>query len=310
MAKMSFWVNWSIDCEATQHAVKDPELGTRGAQGYADILDEHGLKGNFFIIPGDAESNPSLYRSIMERGHEIGLHLHPADEGYSEFAGEMSPEEQCEVITKAKDRWAQAVGFEPVCFCMGYASANDYTFGVLEELGFGYGQVGLPGRRLPETACVWEGAPLYIHYANRNNRLLSGDLDFVEVPHTVDLESYMWGGKHPQDLRVELVDSKNHWYTIYKAVMRQKDDVSIPVKIIRGVTHNTFDYSDPHNFRRQTLKGMIGSVKSILEDADCNLIPGTLGMIVDDFRKKVPKINPGQVLKLDRRAYQGEKNKT
>ena len=307
MATTTFRVNWSIDCEATQHSVADPDLGRRGAKGYADILDDHGLKGTFFMIPGDAESDPVLYREIRDRGHELGLHLHPGDEGYFEFTGVMGPDEQRELITRARDRWTQAMGFEPDTFCMGYASANDYTYGVLEDLGFKYGQVGLPGRRLPETACVWEGAPLTLHYANRWNRLLPGTLDFVDVPHTIDTESYMWGGKHPQDLRVELVDAKNHWYTIHKAVMRQKDDDAIPVKVLRGVTHNTFDYSDPENFRHQTLLGMIDAMQRILDNADCTMIPATLGTIVAEFRRKVPKTDPKDRLKLDRRGYGGKK---
>lgn len=306
MNEKIFYVNWSIDCEATQHSVSDPALGARGAEGFAVILDSYGLLGNFFVIPGDAESNPSLYRSIRERGHEVGLHLHPGDEGFFEFAGVMGPDEQREVIAKARGRWSRAMGFEPVCFCMGYASANDYTYGVLEELGFRYGQVGVPGRRLVETASVWQGEPMYIHYANRWNRLLHGDMDFVEVPHTVDPESYMWGGKHPQDLRVELVDAKNHWYTIYKNVQWQKDDDSLPIKIIRGATHNTFDYSDPANFRRQTLIGMIESARSIIEQAGLGMKPATVGMIVEDFRRTVPKTDPKKSLSLDRRGY-GEK---
>jgi peptidoglycan/xylan/chitin deacetylase (PgdA/CDA1 family) len=307
MAEKVFYINWSIDCEATQHSVSDPVLGARGAEGFAGILDSYGLLGNFFVIPGDAESNPLLYRSIHERGHEVGLHLHPGEEGYFEFAGVMGPDEQREVITKARDRWSRAMGFEPVCFCMGYASANDYTYGVLEELGFEYGQICVPGRRLVECASVWEGKPLFIHSANRYNRLLPGDLDFIEIPHTVDLESRMWGGKHPQDLRVELVDAKNHWYTAYKSVMKQKDDDAIPLKIIRGVTHNTFDYSDPANFRRQTLVSMIAGIRGILNDAGCALVPATLGMIADIYRKTVPKVDAKSLLTLDRRSYGGMK---
>jgi len=307
MSKTTFWVNWSIDCEATQHSVNDPELGRRGTLGYADVLEEYGFRGTFFIIPGDAESDPEMYLSLRERGHELGLHLHPADEGYFEFAGVMGPDEQFEVLKKAKERWTRAMGFEPVCFCMGYASANDYTYGVVEDLGFRFGQVGLPGRRLPETACVWEGAPLYIHYANRWNRLLPGTLDFIDIPHTTDPESYMWGGKHPLDLRVELVDAKNHWYTIHKAVMRQKDDDAVPVKVIRGVTHNTFDYSDPGNFRRQTLVGMLEAVRNIIEDAGCEMRPTTLEPLAAAFRERVPKRDPKDVLRLDRRGYGGKK---
>ncbi len=307
MGKTKFWVNWSIDCEATQHSVNDAELGRKGASGFADILDEYGLKGNFFMIPSDAESDPDMYRSFVERGHEIGLHLHPGDEGYFEFAGVMSANEQYEVISIAKERWAEAIGFEPVSFCMGYGSANDFTYGVIENLGFKYGQVGIAGRRLVATASVWEGAPLTIHYANRWNRLLPGTMDFIEIPHTVDTESYMWGGKHPQDLRVELVDAKNHWYTMYKAMLRQKDDDSIPIKILRGVTHNTFDYTDPKNFRRETLIGMIEGMQKLLDDANCELEAATLGTIAEEYRKVVPKVDPKELLKLDRRGYGGKK---
>lgn len=307
MADTTFWVNWSMDCEATQHAVNDAGLGRRGALGFADILDANGLKGNFFVIPGDAESASELYRSIRDRGHEVGLHLHPGDEGFFEFAGVMSPDEQRELVEKAKARWTDAMGFEPVTFCMGYGSANDYTYGVLEDAGFKYGQVCIAGRRLAETACVWEGAPLYLHYANRWNRLLPGTLDFVDVPHTVDPESYMWGGKHAQDLRVELVDAKNHWYTIEKAVKRQIANPSVSVKVIRGVTHNTFDYSNPANFRRETLAGMIAAIRTIIEKAGCVMKPATLGAIVEQFRATVPKTDPKDRLSLDRRGYGGNK---
>lgn len=46
-------------------------------------------------------------------------------------------------------------------------------------------------------------------------------MNFVDLPPTVDPDSRMWGGAQPLNLRVELVDAKNHWYTIDKAVRRQ-----------------------------------------------------------------------------------------
>ena len=58
------------------------------------------------------------------------------------------------------------------------------------------------------------------HYPHRHNRSLVGDVDFVDVPGTCD-PNHGCGGGAPQDLRVELVDAKNHWYTIHKAVKRQ-----------------------------------------------------------------------------------------
>jgi hypothetical protein len=110
---------------------------------------------------------------------------------------------------------------------------------------------------------VWAGAPLDIHYAHPHNRLLAGNLHFVEIPATLDPESRHWGGKHPQDLRVELCDAKTHWYTVNKALERQRTS-DTPLKIIQATTHNTFDFSAPGNFRRETLLGIIDAVRSLV----------------------------------------------
>jgi peptidoglycan/xylan/chitin deacetylase (PgdA/CDA1 family) len=303
MEKTKFYVSWSIDCEATQHSIRDPELGARGSAGFASVMEEFGLKATFFVTPGDVESNPALYRKLGEKGFEIGLHLHPADVGFQEFMGVMDSDQQRRAVAIARERWCQAMGDPPRAFCMGYGSANDFTYGILEEAGFTHGQVSIPGRRLPECASVWEGAPLYVHYANRCNRLLTGDMDFVEVPHTVDLTSYMWGGRHPQDYRVELVDAKNHWYTAHKSFTAQVVNPNIPVKVIRGVTHNTFDYSDPRNFRRETLREMIAGLSAIIRENGYSPAPATVGDVAAEYRRLVPKPDPGRMYSLDRRGY-------
>jgi len=305
--RTEFRVNCTIDCEATQSYVNDPAMGVRSARGFRDVLERYGFKGTFFLIPGDARSDPGFYRELPARGHEVGLHLHPADEGFFEFTGVMGPEEQREVISAAKERWAEAMGFEPRSFCMGYATANDFTYAVLDELGFTHGQVGVPGRSIPETACFWEGSPLDIHYANRYNRMYPGDLDFIDIPYTIDPDSRIWGGRSRLGLYVEQVDAENHWYTIYKAVRRQKDDDSIRVKFIRSVTHNFHDFADPGNFRGQTLIGIIEAVGEILREEGCELVPATMEEMAEEYRRNVPKVDIRDMLKLDRRAYRGRK---
>jgi len=307
MNEPTFWMNCTIDCEATQAYVNDPELGRRCARGFRDVLERFGMKGTFFMIPGDAKVDPGFYRELPSRGHEIGLHLHPADEGFFEFTGVMGPDEQREMIRVTKERWTDAMGFEPKSFCMGYATANDFTYAILDELGFTHGQVGVPGRSIPETACFWEGFPMDIHYANRYNRMYPGDLDFIDIPYTVDPDSRIWGGKAPLALYVEQVDAKNHWYTINKAVKRQKDDDSIPVKFLRSVTHNFHDFADPKNFRGQTLFGIIRAAKDILADEGCGLVPATMEEMAEEYRRIVPKTDIREMLKLDRRAFRGKK---
>jgi len=199
------------------------------------------------VIPAIAQDAPAEMYDVEEIIEEV-----PAEEAIEVFSEYM--------------------GRTPLSFTPGYGSANDYTFPALEAVGLKQGLVSVPTRDLPQCACVWGNSPLGCHYAHRYNRCLEGNVDFVNVPGTIDPESRMWGGKHPQDLRVELVDAKNHYYTIEKAVKRQLQEDS-PVKYIKAVTHNTYDYSDKNNFRRETLIGIINAVRKICEQNSCKLVP-------------------------------------
>lgn len=172
------------------------------------------------LSPPTLRAHQSLYKGLKRKGHEVGLHLHPAAQGYQEFCGIYDGETQEKIIKEAARLFAKIMEERPRAFCMGYGSANDYAYPVLIKLGFTHGMCSIPGRILPECASVWAGASLFMHYAHPDNRLLAGDLDFVEIPNTLDWESRMWGGKHPQDLRIELVDAKNHFYTIEKSLRR------------------------------------------------------------------------------------------
>jgi peptidoglycan/xylan/chitin deacetylase (PgdA/CDA1 family) len=297
------YVNFMIDCESTQSSINDPALGKRSSRGFMKVLEDRGLKGTFYLISTDAAASPALYREIHDRGHQVGLHIHPSEEGaFEEFLGTYGPDKQREILTIARDRFAQALSFQPKGICIGYVSTNDYTYGVMSAMGFTHGVASLPSRVLPECASVHAGAPLDIHYAHPYNRLLSGNLDFVEIPLTVDIESRMWGGRHPQDLRVELVDSKNHWYTINKAIKRQIED-EVPIPYLQVNTHNTFAYDDPGDFRRETLEEIIVHIRDIAEQNELDVIASTNEETAESYRRKVPLPESISRLELDRRGY-------
>ena len=291
-----------IDCEATQPAVDDPALGERAVRGLAEIMENAGGRMSFAVIPTDLEAHSALYHDLMKRGHEVGLHVHAKAQGYEEFLGIYGPEMQEKILKEAADRFSQIMGFPPLMFSMGYSSANDYTFPVLANLGFCHGKLSCPGRVLPECAAVWAGAPLFMHYGHPHNRLLSGKLDFVEIPPTVDWESRMWGGKHPQDLRIELVDAKNHYYTMLKSLDRQKAE-DIPVRYLQAITHNLFDYSDSANFRRETLEKVVTHARGLSEKMGCGMTITTLEEIAGLYRKRHPLEEIEEVdLQLDTRG--------
>lgn len=295
--------NVQVDCESTQRSIDDPALGERAIRGLGEIFSQTGTKGTFVVIPSDMQVHAPVYRELESAGHEVGLHIHPAEQGHEEFFGVYGFDEQTAILKEGVDAFADAIGRPPTVFTPGYFSANDHTFPALEALGFTHGTVSMPTRNLPQCACVWGSSPLDIHYAHRYNRSLAGDVDFVDIPPTVDVDSRMWGGAHPQDLRIELVDAKNHWYTIHKNVQRQVENGSgIPVKYLKALTHNIFDYANADDFRRETLVGVVSAVREICEQLGCAMVPATAAEIAEAYRTRVPLPDRGTSLDLDTRG--------
>lgn len=258
---MNYFVCWTIDCESCRKEINDTILGRRAINGYCDILEEAGWRGTLFLTPEEIGYMPELLMEKFEKGHEIGLHLHPDEGGYPNgYMGTYSMELQIEIMEKALGTFEKVLGIRPLSIRTGFGSANDSTFPAMKKVGLKYSSTSFPGRKLTSVASNWAGASLFPHYANPYNRMLEGGLDIVELPISVDWETMVWSGLHPQDLRVEFTDVKNHSYLIRKIMKRQMDE-NLPIKTLIPFTHNIFDYSDPLNFRRETMIGMIREIK-------------------------------------------------
>ena len=285
---MTFHVCWSIDCESCRKDVNDLELGRRSIEGFCEILNDNGWKSTLFLMPEEIGSLADLLYKKAEEGHELGLHLHPEESGYrSDYLGVYSRNEQIEIISKSIETFEKVLGIPPISIRSGYGSANDFTFSVLQELGFKQCSMSFPGRKMSNIASNWAGAPLFAHYANPNNRFLENGLDLVEIPISVDWETMIWGGIHPQDLRVEFTDAKNHGFLIRK-IMKHQVINKHSFQAILPFTHNIFDFSEEGNFRRQTMKGMIEEIHKIEREFNLKLNGSTLYEAALDYRSSNP----------------------
>lgn len=110
-------------------------------------------------------------------------------------------------------------------------------------------------------------------------------MDLVEVPVTTDPDSMLWSGGHPQDLRVELFDAKNHRYMIDKVLSREQARPPGRVRTLVVLTHNIFDYSDPADFRRQTMEQMIRDFGQLADQKGIELLPSTIGAAAGAHRR-------------------------
>lgn len=271
---------FTMDCEqinelAHQGGPTTWELGERAMRGYCETLLRHGLGATLFVVPQAAERYRTTLLELAEASIELGLHYHPQDHGYPDFLGAFTAEGQERILGEGMDQWSQTLGLAPHIFRPGNFSANDATFPTLVQLGFLAGSVSLPLRNFIEARANWAGAPFDPHFAHRANRLLPGDLPFLEVPVTVDWESVMWSGRTPLELRIEMVDARSHSYTIRKAVKRQLD-AGQRSPLLVACTHNIFDYGDPAEFRRQVLDGIVAEMRHAAELHGLTLRPTTL----------------------------------
>ena len=285
--KTDIYLCWFMDCEATQKAIGDAQLGIRAIRGFTEILGRAGLQATLYVLPGDAVAYAHVLHDLDKERFQIGMHFHPQEEGYDDFCGAYSAQQQRTMYSDGMKKFADALGWAPKTLRNGSCSANDATFPVTAELGFKSCSHSLPGRNMTHLRANWVDAPQYVHYAHPANRFLEGGLDLVEVPVTTDPDSMLWSGRHPQHLSVELFDAKNQRYMIDKMLGREKAR-SHPVRVIAASTHSIFPYDDPSNFRRQTLLQMIDDFAALAEKHEVNLIPATIDRVAAAYRRAVP----------------------
>lgn len=158
------YVLFTIDTEISMGgAARDPSLSPVGAKkriwadGYGisyfmDVFDEYGMKGVFFFEPVARHVVPEnelaeAARYIVERGHDVELHVHPEFEmelarvqrgevkSPSAALFEHSLEEQRRYIRESARTLAEWTGVKPFAFRAGGYSASEVTLTALAEEG-------------------------------------------------------------------------------------------------------------------------------------------------------------------------------
>ena len=108
-----------------------------------DLLDRNGIRGLFFVDIAEAwdygeEGVCSVLRHIKDRGHDVGVHIHPdhmADKRRS-FLHEYSYDEQYDIIRKCTDFYEDVLKERPEAFRAGKYGANRDTLDILARLGY------------------------------------------------------------------------------------------------------------------------------------------------------------------------------
>lgn len=242
----------------------------RYIRGYDAMARAFGWPVTYIIHPEVCHAHRDLFLQLEGEGACLGLHIHPwkfSDGHYKAHFGGLTEAQQYAILSEATDMWMAGLGKRPRYFRPGTFSANDRTFGVLDTLGFLGGSCSIPGRVYPDLNAVWAGATPDPHRANATFRQLPGDLDFVDIPLSVDLSSHeVRGGRQfCWDLRPDW--EKADYRAVATNIVAQVIERNPAVPVIHMVTHNDNDYADPADRVRRNFQTVLEQIDAAIRRA-------------------------------------------
>ncbi|MDD5596804.1 MAG: polysaccharide deacetylase family protein [Victivallaceae bacterium] len=275
------------------------KAGRRSVENYLTVIGKYGYTPTFFVHPELTEIQRDFFLNLRDKGAGLGLHLHPTKftrKKCSVEMGGLSEKQQREILGLAVDMFEQNLGIKPQLFRPGAFSANDYTYKVLNELGFRGGSISIPGRIWAERFCIWSGAYPYPHLANSNMRQVPGNLPFVEIPLTVDFSRPLrlnhQGYHHYFDLRPgEKIYAGNtiiqkDFQLILENIAKQlvKNDPMLKTIVID--THNDLEYLDRETESARHLHILLEHIDPVLKKYGLEPLDATMDKAIERFLEK------------------------
>lgn len=279
----------------------DAATSARLIRAYAELAERHHYPVTFFIHPEAAELHRDLFHELEQRGHGLGLHVHPTRFRYPQYQRELgfySGEEQRELLTLARAQWAAALGRAPTLFRPGAFSANDATFPTLVALGFRGGCVSIPGRIWPQRYCVWAGAELDPHRAHPCFRQVAGNLPFANVPLSVDVHAVVQarGLTYFRDLRPNAREVPVG--ETVRGILAGLAERRPPVPVVHFVTHNDQPFDDPTSEACRRLTEVLATVEPCCREFGWTAVGSTVADVCEQVLA-LPPAPPPQWLLAD-----------
>ncbi|MHA1891430.1 MAG: polysaccharide deacetylase family protein [Promethearchaeota archaeon] len=280
------------------------EICKESVRTFLKALDEHGYLSTLFIVPDVVSEQRVFFKRVLSTKHECGMHFHPVSwhdnylnkEDHYRF-GCYSVSQQETFLKQALEEYKKALNYTPVSFRPGYFSLNNDSYSILEKLGFLGGSTSFPGRNMKRNCALWRGKRRDVHRTHPGNRLIAGDLNFVDVPVTsrVDVLGYNQLFFKHGDIRFErldIADGPKHFVLACKQSLRWQFKHHSPVKHLCFFTHNLYKYSEsslspevPGDFKDLTsvIQSVFTALPEIARSFSLRIKPST----VRDLSRKV-----------------------
>lgn len=123
---------YNVDTEEKVLSISfDAAWGNANTEGILNILDQYGVKTNFFLVGFWAEKYPELVAELQARGHEVGNHsaTHP-------HMSKLSDSQIREELKRCSDLVQSITGKPTTLFRPPYGEYNDEVVRISQEEGY------------------------------------------------------------------------------------------------------------------------------------------------------------------------------
>jgi hypothetical protein len=291
--KIPLRVIFTMDCQpsGSRGAPEGPKSWHQSAQaidGFCTRLLRAGFPPTLFLTPRCAQEHAPLLVEKAGSGAELGIYVQPQSlegRGYGKYLGDYDGDTQREIVRETIERFQEALERRPLSVRTGMFSANDATFSVLYELGFRQGSVSNPGRRVGPHAASWTGAVRDAHYVDPTNRLIRGDLAFLEIPVTSDADEVRGGVA--SDLAIENGPVATWHRPLIEGQLARMETEEVTFRALCLYTRNAYGFRDPKDLHAQTLDGLIEYLSELSDSYE--LMPATLAGAHAGYRDRARK---------------------
>ena len=289
-SKPPLYVVFTMDCEpvatkAVRNGPKNWEQSVRSIEGFSYRLLAAGYPPTLFVSPRAADEHAPLFDELVENGVELGAHIHPPmlSTDLKRPLGEYHERDQRTIIGDAARRIERSTGVIPRSFRPGKYSASDETYRIAFELGFRQGSVSQPGRDAKGDAAVWTGTHTDPHYVHPEDRLVEGNMPFLEVPVTTDAQS-----RYRRGLLYDLSLDQGYWHEwhqpLIEAQLQRMDTAEVRFRSLCIPTRNQYGYHLDDSVQTTTLNALLEYLEGLRETND--VVPTTLEGAHAHYRKR------------------------
>ncbi len=288
---MKLFYNYSIDCELPPDDLFDGpktwDIAEASARGFVDLMDELGAREgtSLFVYPDVAKHQHKLYREMADAGIEVALHLNGMR--YSRmrenraWLGSLSYDKQKEALRNAKQDLEDVIGRPVLGYRACYASGNNDTFPICEELGFVWTSTSARRRYRADTFANWSGSWEFPYHPNPRCRLIPGTMKIFEMPVTRSLHTFLNDDRNiPLDVRAETPvsiagEDRKAFRDIIEENLVEIERREIPLRMIAGASHNTNPFGQRDSFQSQNVRYFTRYAKELIEARGYDFTPAS-----------------------------------